>query len=513
MSLTSAFAFLTSVVLSFVFTWTVRKYANQYGWASPPVSQRHIHVTAIPRLGGVGIFCACYLTVLIAIGFAKLSGFGANSPWFSLVRLLGPGAFIFVLGLVDDLRPLGPYQKFAGQAVAASLLWLGGLRIVHLPILFGAGELHFLISLAATIVWVLWITNAFNLIDGVDGLAAGSAIVSTLVIFIVSVFTRSYMGSFETAVLAGAILGFLRFNFNPATIFLGDCGSLFIGFMLSALALQNGEKSSTMIAVAIPIVSFGLPVLETALSVGRRFVAGRPLFSPDREHIHHKLLDLGFSQRQVVVILYGVTAFCGALSLLLLQPGARSVVTVLFVLAVGIWIGVQKLGYREWDELVRVAQRTLDQKGIIVNNLAFRRVARDLQSACDFATIERALRKTLANNDFDRCELVLTGMRFESPTHHHTSPLSSAREGVFWSWQKDNSLLKQKGGWSMNLALLNSGGVPRGTLSLQRYDVGSPLRVDVNVITNCGFHTALADALDRALNCPANAESAVSTNA
>ncbi len=502
MSLTAVVAFLAAVVLSFVLTWTVRRFANEYGWASPPSSQRHIHSKPIPRLGGVAIFTAFYATVLIAFALTKLTGHGWNPSWTTLMKFLGPAAIIFFVGLIDDLRTLGPYQKFAGQTVAALLLWAAGLRIVHLPLLFGSGDLHYLVSLGATVVWVLWITNAFNLIDGVDGLAAGSALLSTLVVFVVSVFTQSYTGAVATAILAGAILGFLRFNFNPATIFLGDSGSLFIGFMLSALALRNGEKSSTMIAVAIPIISFGLPVLETALSVGRRFVAGRPLFAPDREHIHHKLLDLGFSQRQVVIILYGVTAACGALSLLLLQPGARSVVTVLFVLAVGLWIGVQKLGYREWDELVRVAQRTLDQKQVIVNNLAFRHAAQELESACDFAEIESALGRVFEDNDFDRCALVLAGTCTHEGSQHHLSRDGFGEE--LWAWQKSSpaSMLDgaRQGKWAMSFELVNSTGLNRGTLFLYRSELNRPLLVDINVITTCGFHRALADALDRALS-------------
>jgi UDP-GlcNAc:undecaprenyl-phosphate GlcNAc-1-phosphate transferase len=490
-----AFAFLVALVLSFMATWTVRTIASKFGWATAPASERHIHNVPVPRLGGVGIFASFSITVLIFFAVSMLARHSQTFPWVTLFRLLLPGVLVFMLGLLDDLRTIGPYQKFAGETVAALLLWVGGLRIEHIPLLFGAGDLHYFVSIAATILWVLWITNAFNLIDGIDGLAGGSALLSTLVIFVVCVFFNSHMGAFATVILAGAILGFLRFNFNPATIFLGDCGSLFIGFMLSALALTNSEKSSTMIAVAIPIVSFGLPVLETALSVARRFVSGRPLFEADREHIHHKLLDMGFSQREVVVILYGVTALFGALSLLLLQPGARPVVTVLFVVAVGIWIGIQRLGYREWEELVRVAQRTLEQKDVMINNMSFRRVACELQAASDFAGVRNALQKSLANNEFDCCELSIG----HTPRDNTDSP-AAPDQRVIWRWQKPRSQTydtTKEHEWSMSFALVDSNGTNRGTLSLYRNDVKHPLMVDVNVITNCGFHHALADALER----------------
>src|SRR5260370_25123758 len=192
-----------------------------------------------------------------------------------------------------------------------------------------------------------------------------------MVMFVISLLRHNFVVSFIAIALAGAILGFLRFNFNPATIFLGDSGSLFIGFMLSALALAGSQKTPTIVAVAIPVVSFGFPILETVLSVLRRFLNGQPLFSADRQHIHHRLLDLGFSQRKAVVLLYGVSALFGLLSIFLINPGGPSGGIVLFVLGAGLWVGVQHLGYNELFELRRVAFRAMDQKKIITNNLCF----------------------------------------------------------------------------------------------------------------------------------------------
>src|SRR5204862_5375754 len=192
------------------------------------------------------------------------------------------------------------------QAIAGTMLFAGGLRILDLPVLFGHYHFSWFAGLPLTILWVLAITNAFNLIDGLDGLAAGSALFSTLVVFVVAIFSGSAVVSLLTIALAGAILGFLRFNFNPATIFLGDCGSLFIGFMLSALALEGAQKAPTVIAIAIPVVSFGLPILETTLSVLRRLISGRPVLTADREHIDQKLSERDGSLRQVLIALYAV---------------------------------------------------------------------------------------------------------------------------------------------------------------------------------------------------------------
>jgi UDP-GlcNAc:undecaprenyl-phosphate/decaprenyl-phosphate GlcNAc-1-phosphate transferase len=256
--------FAFSLFLSFVFTRYIRNWATSQGLVSAPAQGRHLHRTPLPRLGGVAIFLAFVASLVVGLllnyRFPRL-----GLPVSTLLTILLPGTLIFLLGVYDDLHGTGPYCKFTVQALAAAMLFAGGLRILDLPMLFGDQHLPWWIGLPLTILWVLAITNAFNLIDGLDGLAAGSALFSTIVVFAAALFSQSGLVSAMAVALAGAILGFLRFNFNPATIFLGDCGSLFIGFMLSALALQGAQKAPTIIAVAIPVVSCGLPILETAL--------------------------------------------------------------------------------------------------------------------------------------------------------------------------------------------------------------------------------------------------------
>src|SRR5215469_3929685 len=365
--------FALSLLLSFVLTRFIRNLAMERGWVSAPAGGRHLHDMPLPRLGGVAIFLTFVISVATAVVASRLRpalSFGSSLP--ILRTILIPAVLIFLLGLYDDLRSVGPYLKFSVQAVAAGLLFASGLGISDLPVLFGNKQLPVAIGLGLTVLWVLAITNAFNLIDGLDGLAAGSALFSTLVVFVVALLSHSSLVALMTLALTGAILGFLRYNFNPATIFLGDCGSQFIGFMLSALALQGAQKAPTIIAVAIPVVSFGLPILETSLSVLRRLISGRPLFTADREHIHHKLLARGMSHRQVVVVLYAVSAIFALLSLFLLWPTGSTLGLVLAVVGIGVWIGVQHLGYLEFGEIRRVAQRTMEQPHIFINNLAIR---------------------------------------------------------------------------------------------------------------------------------------------
>src|SRR6202020_2003449 len=177
--------------------------------------------------------------------------------------------------------------------------------------------------------------------------------------------------------------------------------SLFIGFVLSAMALAGAQKAPTIVAVAIPIVSFGLPILETSLSIVRRLISGRPVFTADREHIHHKLLQHGMTHRQVVIILYGVSAGFAMLSLFLLWPTGSSLELVLAVLGIGIWIGVQHLGYLAFGELARVAHRTLDQRQIFINNLSIRRAIEELKVARDYPQVRRILAAAFGTNNFD----------------------------------------------------------------------------------------------------------------
>src|SRR2546427_3339309 len=379
-----------------------------------PLCDRNLHEIPLPRLGGVAIYLSFLISIAIALVANRYFQGLLSAPSIrTLLTILVPGTLIFLLGVYDDIHPVGPYTKFAVQAVAASMLFAGGLRILNLPVLFGAQHFTWTVGLPITILWVLAITNAFNLIDGLDGLAAGSALFSTVVVFVVAVFSGSPLVSLLTISLAGAILGFLRYNFNPATIFLGDCGSLFIGFMLSALALEGAQKAPTIIAIAIPVVSFGLPILETTLSLLRRLIRGSALFTADREHIHHKLLQRGLSHRQVVIVLYAGSALFALLSLFLLWPTGRSLGLVLAVLGTGIWMGVQHLGYLEFGEIRRVAHRTMEQRSIFINNLAIRRATEELKFAGDFHQVGRILVAAFDGNDFDGFDLRTSSPFFE----------------------------------------------------------------------------------------------------
>lgn len=485
--------FVGALLFAFISTKVVRDLANRHNWVSAPHNPRHLHTRALPRLGGVAIVFSFLCAIGIGLGVQRIFHPELSLHLSSLLTILPPALLIFLLGVYDDLRTAGPYFKFGVQAVAAGMLFAGGLRISDIPLLFGSHQFSWFVGLPLTIFWVMAITNAFNLIDGLDGLAAGSALFSTLVMFVVATLGNMSLVSLVTLALAGAVLGFLRYNFNPATIFLGDCGSLFVGFLLSALSLKGAQKAPTLIAVAIPLVSFGLPILETTLSIARRFISGRPVFTADREHIHHKLLEHGWSHRQVVIILYGVSAVFALLSLFLLWPTGSTLGLVLAVLGTGIWLGVQHLGYLEFGEIRRVAQRTIEQRHIFINNLAVRRAVEELKVADSVHQINKILTAAFDSNDFDAFELRPSGSN-----GHGLHRMETAVPKL--SWRKSGARITPEfeNAWSLTLDLVSTGNRHCGKMTVFRHYSSRDLQLDINLLTS-GFATTLADALQRTM--------------
>jgi UDP-GlcNAc:undecaprenyl-phosphate GlcNAc-1-phosphate transferase len=480
-------AFFVATGSALLFTRQVRNYATAKGWVFTPPSDRHVHCNPVPRLGGIAILASfCLVTATLVV--LRLAGVAVGISLHQWTGLLGPGLLVFAIGLYDDFHGVRPWLKFLVQAAGGAWLYLAGYGIRQVTILFGH-SLGPALSFTLTIFWILLVTNAFNLIDGVDGLAAGSALFSTLVVCVIALIGHNTFIAACTIALAGATLGFLRFNFHPATIFLGDCGSLFIGFLLGALALASSQKSSTMIAVAVPVVACGLPLVETALSVLRRFLNGKPLFGADREHIHHKLLARGLSQREVVGILYGISAGISVLSLLLLRSSGAGVVVLIILASVGC-IALRRIGYHEVSELQRVAHRTFEQKGIIANNLSIRRAAETLESCDRFEDICDALKHALEDNDFDGFELeylVGSPMAEDSLWNH---------DNLHYTWSKPGVGSALENAWSLSLQLRSSTGTKLGALTFYRMYRRSPLQVDVNLFTS-SFQWALAGALER----------------
>jgi len=443
----------------------------------------------------VAIYVSSWLAaVVILLDLSITAPDAARTFARTLLAIVTPATLIFGVGLLDDFRNLRARTKLGTQIIAAVLLYCAGLRVTYLGAIFGTSALRQVLVLLLTVAWVVAITNAFNLIDGLDGLAAGSAFFSTLVVFVVSILQHNPLVAILAAALAGSILGFLLYNFNPASIFLGDSGSMFIGFILSGLALAGSQKAPTMIAVAIPVISFGLPILDVVLAVVRRFLSGKPLFSGDKEHIHHKLLKRGLSQRDAVLVLYAVTAGFALLSLVLLH-GVAMLALVLTVIGIGVWLGVQQLRYAEFLELHSLVQRTRQRKQFVANDLEIRHAAESLNSCTDFAMICRVLEKSLQPVGFD-------GFQFKYPPVESFSESSFAPMrrapggGLQHSWDGE---AVSDAAWGLRLELITSSGHRLGFLFLFRTHIENPLLLDVNLLSY-EFRMALSSAVQRAMN-------------
>ena len=485
-------AFVATLLASALLTRFVRDFASAHNWLSAPTSDRHIHTHRTPRLGGVAIFLTLWGLALIASAVGHLTGSQAIVPDLTF-KILGPATLVFLVGLIDDFYGMRASVKFAVEAWAAVLLYTEGFGISKLSILAGHPHLSWLVGLPLTVLWVLWITNAFNLIDGLDGLAAGCALFSTLVIGMMAILFQNESILLLTFALAGAIAGFLIYNFNPASIFLGDCGSLLIGFLLSAVAIAGSQKAPTVVAVTIPIVAFGLPILDVAVAVFRRFLSCNRLFDADREHIHHKLIGRGISHKQAVLLLYGVSACFGLLSLFLLHPASTVAITFLMAAGFGVLVGLHQLRYHEFLELERVASRAINQRLVIANDIKIRRAPDALQSCRTFLQFCQIMQQCFQPAGFDGFGLYFSS---ESPFGTEVEPLKDSdrpKFDFFWDSSSDPS----ETNWTLSLRLLKQNGTRLGSFSLYRKGSTSPIWVDLDIFRATRFCSAVAGLVEK----------------
>lgn len=304
-------SFVVAAIAAAVATPLARRVAFRFKVVSTP-GGRHIHGQVIPRLGGLAIFAGAMVTILGTVVLGPVGElFDAEERWRGLGLLVG-SAVMFALGAADDFKSVRALHKLLVQILAASIAWSFGFRIdvVDLPLLgtFSMG----VFSLPITVFWIVGIVNAVNLIDGLDGLAAGVVFFAGVTNFVVAYLQGTTFVAVVMATMAGSVLGFLFFNFNPARIFMGDSGSYFLGFVLAVCSIAGPlQKASAAVSIAVPIAALGVPIIDTLLAMVRRFLERRPLFAPDRGHIHHRLLDMGITHRRAVLIIYGVTvALC-----------------------------------------------------------------------------------------------------------------------------------------------------------------------------------------------------------
>ena len=375
--------FLIALFGSSVLTPVLRRLCERYGLVDEPGERRRIHVRSVPRLGGIAIFAAALIALAVLPFKDNLLTQTLRADSHKFLALLVCGTLVLLLGVFDDLHGANAKVKFLALSAVTTLFWVMGGRIVALSVPFVGGvSLPPVVGFLLTLLWVVGIANAFNLIDGIDGLATGSALFSSVVILVISLVQGNAFVTVVALALTGALAGFLRYNFNPASIFLGDSGALFVGFSLAALSIQGSQKASTAVAIAIPIFAFALPVVDTAITIGRRFVSRKPIFQGDREHIHHMLLARGWSQRRVALSLYGVSALFGLLAMLFVSSSSRLTAVVLFVVGVAALTAVGHLRYPEVDEIRASVKRNIGDRRIrAANNIRVRRACRTLAQA------------------------------------------------------------------------------------------------------------------------------------
>lgn len=358
-------AFVSSALFSLVLTPLVIHLAVRVGAMDHP-GGRKVHAKPIPRLGGVAIYVSFFLALILVL---NLSPSIETTTWITGregLMFVASLLVVLALGIWDDLHALKPSQKFLVQVFLATIAYIAGFKItiVTHPIDPGAFDLGML-SYPATVLWIVGITNAVNLIDGLDGLASGVATIAALTIFAVSFLGNELGSALVALLLAGALVGFLPYNFNPARIFLGDSGSLFLGFTLAIVSMQGGTRASTAFALIVPILALGFPIMDTLLAMIRRFIRSflpeaaeqslsqkmKSMFTADRGHIHHKLISKGMSQKDAVLLLYVISLIFGLSALGITIVNNRIAAIILLAIGVVTIFGIRKLRYTEMSPL------------------------------------------------------------------------------------------------------------------------------------------------------------------
>lgn len=323
----AAVALVVALIVAFITTPVVKMLAHKMGAVDVPKDSRRMHNHPIPRMGGLAIFFGFLLSVILFVPITdQLRG-----------MLLG-AVIIVVLGIFDDIYSLPAMLKFVVQIAAALVAVLSGnvVQTLSNPNVFSS-DLYWNLGWLAipfTVIWIVAITNAVNLIDGLDGLACGVSTISSMTLLVIALVVSEHQVALLMAALAGACIGFLPYNLNPAKIFMGDTGSTFLGFVLAVVSIQGLFKFYTIISFAVPFLMLGLPIFDTCFAFIRRISHGQSPMHADRSHVHHRLIDMGFSQKQAVAVLYVISAILGLSAVVLTTSGALKAMLLLFALCV-----------------------------------------------------------------------------------------------------------------------------------------------------------------------------------
>ena len=429
-----------SLILSFFITPLAGKAGTRFGAVDVP-DERKIHLDPTPRTGGTAIFLSFLLTLLVI----KLLGTKVSALLLmdkQTACFFGGAIICFAGGLIDDFHRLGPKIKFLFQIIGASIAFWGGLRIDHFSLIgitinFG----HF--SYFITILWFVLFINAVNLVDGLDGLAGGIVFFTAVVMVFMSVIGKSFLVAMIFSALAGGTLGFLRYNFNPATVFLGDGGSYFLGYTIAGLSIIGSIKSPIGALMLIPILALGVPLFDTVLAPLRRFVKGKKAFYPDHDHVHHRLLRLGLTTRNSVLIIYAITLFLCSLAVILVNVRDERAGLFLIVIGVGAIIFFRKLGYSDLVSSAIISgwvENLSDDVGLTRERRSFLSLQSDIVRSSNIQDLWQNITRALEVLEFDKGSLYMNislknkelrgQMRSVSVSNHTdrrlTSPIESS---------------------------------------------------------------------------------------
>lgn len=343
-----AIAFILAFVVTFVTTPYTIKIARKVGAVDIPKDERRMHKKSMPKFGGPAVILgflvsAIYLLIVLSLEHS-INLFSVDEYGKKLLGFLLGILVIAAFCIVDDIKTIRPITKLAGQLLGAIIVVASGIRIegITLPFL-NFPEIHQITSILITLAWIIIVTNAINLIDGLDGLSSGISVISAVSLMIIFVLNGSSMVSvILITALAGALVGFLPFNFAPAKTFIGDTGSNFLGFALAIISILGSAKTYTAAVIVLPLIVLGLPIFDTMMAIIRRIIKGKSLkavFKADKGHLHHRIVARGFSQKQAVLILYGISAIFGIFAVILTDSGIWKALSFLLIVIVAIAVG------------------------------------------------------------------------------------------------------------------------------------------------------------------------------
>lgn len=346
-----AIAFLLAFITAYVITPYTIRFAKKIGALDLPKSKRKIHDRPMPRLGGLAVIAGFLVSTIYLLIVMSLEGtlnlFGPDNYYIKLIGFFIGLLIIAIFCFFDDWNGIPPYVKLIGQILAALVVAFSGIRIDRI-VIYNSNPIvtDEIFSIVLTVIWIVGITNAINLIDGLDGLSSGICLISCLSLLIIFTLNDSpLIAILLITALGGALVGFLPFNFNPAKTFIGDTGSNFLGYALSIISILGIAKTYTAIVLIAPLIVFALPLFDTVSAIFRRLIKTKSIkgvFKADREHLHHKLMKMGYTQKQAVFILYGVSATFGMFAIILLESGVWKALS--FALMV---IAVVAVGYKD----------------------------------------------------------------------------------------------------------------------------------------------------------------------